>query len=73
MPIPSRAVRLARPYPGAPAGCDESALSRRLRVGETSVVARVRDGAVWLDQRAVFAEEDDAIVAALSRLATTVD
>jgi L-seryl-tRNA(Ser) seleniumtransferase len=68
-PIPSRAVRIDRPYPGTLAGLEELALSRELREGEAPVIARVREGAVWLDLRAVFEVEDDAILTAFRRLA----
>ena len=68
-PIPSWAVRIDRPYPGALAGLEELALSRGLREGETPVIARVREEALWLDLRAVFEAEDDVILAAFRRLA----
>ena len=71
-PIPSRAVRLMHPYPAALGDIDEAALARALRMGEPAVVARVRAGAVWLDLRAVFPEEDDALVAAFGRLSLSL-
>jgi L-seryl-tRNA(Ser) seleniumtransferase len=71
--IPSRALRLAPPYPGALASLDESALARALRTFEPAVVPRVRDGSVTLDLRAVFPEEDESIVAAILGLTTPAD
>jgi L-seryl-tRNA(Ser) seleniumtransferase len=68
LPIVSRAVRLAPPYPGALAPSSEGELARSLRVGEPSAVARVHEGAVWLDLRAVFPREDDDLMMALTRL-----
>jgi L-seryl-tRNA(Ser) seleniumtransferase len=63
LPIASRAVRLAPPYPGGLA--DEGTLAAALRAGEPAVVARVAGGAVLLDLRAVAAEELPALEAAL--------
>jgi L-seryl-tRNA(Ser) seleniumtransferase len=65
-PIPSRAVRLAPPYPDPFAGLDESALSRRLRQGGPPVITRIQRGAVLLDLRAVFPTEDGTLIAALT-------
>ena len=39
----------------------ESELARRLRMGEPAVVPTVRDGALWLDLRTVFEEQDDLL------------
>jgi L-seryl-tRNA(Ser) seleniumtransferase len=71
--IESRAVRLAPPYPGRLSDRDESALARGLRAGEPSIVPQVKRGAVVVDLRAVFPEEDDQIVAAFARLIVPVD
>ncbi|HEY2158940.1 MAG TPA: L-seryl-tRNA(Sec) selenium transferase, partial [Isosphaeraceae bacterium] len=65
MTLASWAVRLLPPYPGGCAGLDESALARALRVGEPSVIPRVRAGAVLLDLRAVFPGQDEGLVDAL--------
>jgi L-seryl-tRNA(Ser) seleniumtransferase len=73
LPIPSRVLQLAPPYPGALATLDESALARAMRTTEPTVVPRVRDGSVMLDLRAVFPEEDESIVAAILGLATPAD
>jgi len=69
VPIPSRAVRVTPPYPGGLAGSSEGDLARRLRLGDPAVVPRVNAGSVVLDLKAVDPAEDDAIVAALARLA----
>lgn len=69
VPIPSRAVRVSPPYPGGLAGSSEGDLARRLRLGDPAIVPRVNAGAVVLDLKAVDPVEDDAIVAALARLA----
>jgi L-seryl-tRNA(Ser) seleniumtransferase len=57
--LPTTVVVLA---PGAD-GAD--GLARRLRQGETPVVARVRDGAVLLDPRTVDSGDEDALVEAV--------
>jgi L-seryl-tRNA(Ser) seleniumtransferase len=62
--IPSRAVRLAPPYPHPFDGLDEAALAHRLRQGTPAVVSRIRGGAVLLDLRAVFPTEDNLLIAA---------
>ena len=59
--VDSVAIRL-RPAKGR-----EDELARRLRSGEPAVVARVQDGAVWLDLRTVFAEQDESLVEAVGR------
>jgi L-seryl-tRNA(Ser) seleniumtransferase len=46
-------------------------LAEELRLGDLPVVARVADGALVLDLRTVAAEEEDALAAALVRVATT--
>lgn len=66
-PIPSRAVRLAPPYPVA--GWGEGDLARALRLGDPTVVPRVQGGAVLIDLKAVAPEEDAAIVSALASIA----
>ncbi len=45
----------------------EDDLARRLRLGRPPVVARVSDGAVWLDLRTVFEDEEDALAEAIER------
>jgi L-seryl-tRNA(Ser) seleniumtransferase len=37
----------------------------RLREHKTAVVGYVRDGAVWVDLRTVFPEQDEALISAL--------
>lgn len=71
--LPSRSVRLAPPFPARLRGEDEATLAGMLRIGRTPVVARVRLGAVWIDLRAVFPAEDDAIVAELAGLLAPLD
>jgi L-seryl-tRNA(Ser) seleniumtransferase len=73
MTLPSRAVRLPPPYPGECAGLDESALARALRMGEPSVIPRIHAGAVLLDLRAIFREQDEALLSAVRRAAAPVD
>ena len=48
-------------------GVDE--LARSLRVGSPAVFGRVQDGALWLDLRTVFPEQDAQIVSALHDVA----
>jgi L-seryl-tRNA(Ser) seleniumtransferase len=47
------------------AGDDERGLARRLRMGTPGVMARVQDGAVWLDLRTVAEDEDEVLMAAV--------
>jgi L-seryl-tRNA(Ser) seleniumtransferase len=46
-------------------------LAEELRMGDPPVVARVADGALVLDLRTVAAEEEDALVGAVVKVATT--
>jgi L-seryl-tRNA(Ser) seleniumtransferase len=55
--IPSYAVRLGGPEPGA--------LSEGLRASDPPVVGRVHEGRVWLDARTLLPGDDGAIVAAV--------
>ena len=43
----------------------ETEMARRLRTGDPPVVARAQDGAIWLDLRTVFPEQDQALITAL--------
>jgi L-seryl-tRNA(Ser) seleniumtransferase len=63
--IPSAAVRIEPPWP--PGIASEAGLSARLRRGRPPVVPRVRDGAVWLDLRAIPPEHDDELAGAILR------
>lgn len=65
--IPSAIVRLGGPWPETVGS--EGELARRLRVGEPSVVPRVRGGAVILDLRAVEPDDDARLVQAVRRAA----
>jgi L-seryl-tRNA(Ser) seleniumtransferase len=60
----SRALRIFHPR------LDASDLARHLREGETPIVGRVEQGALWLDLRSIAPEEDSAVEVALARLAT---
>jgi L-seryl-tRNA(Ser) seleniumtransferase len=51
-------------------GFSADELATKLRLGEPSVIARVEDGRVLLDLRTVFPEQDAALAANLSRIAT---
>jgi L-seryl-tRNA(Ser) seleniumtransferase len=51
-------------------GLGEEALAQRLRIGAPAVMARLRDGALVLDVRTVFAWQEAAL---LERIATAVD
>jgi L-seryl-tRNA(Ser) seleniumtransferase len=51
-------------------GRGAAALAERLRTGDPAVLARVADGAVWLDLRTVAPEEDADLEAALGRALT---
>jgi L-seryl-tRNA(Ser) seleniumtransferase len=64
--IPSRAVRLAPPYPDPFVGLNEASLAQRLRQASPPIVTRIHGGAVLLDLRAVFPAEDAAIITALT-------
>lgn len=59
-PVRSVALRIAGPAP--------EVLAERLRNGEPAVIGRVVEGALLLDARSVFPEEDPQIVAALTRV-----
>jgi L-seryl-tRNA(Ser) seleniumtransferase len=50
-------------------GLSADELSARLRLSEPPIIARVEEGRVLLDLRTVFAEQDAALAAALSRIA----
>jgi L-seryl-tRNA(Ser) seleniumtransferase len=45
---------------------DVAAVERRLRTGDPPIVARVEDGRLMVDLRTVFAEEEDALLRALT-------
>jgi L-seryl-tRNA(Ser) seleniumtransferase len=47
----------------------DTELARRLRLGEPSVVGRLQHGAVLIDLRTVFVEQEDALVGAVCRAA----
>ena len=61
--LASRALRVA--------GVDPDALARKLRLGEPKIVARIEEGAVWLDLRCVPPEDDDAVARALGAALST--
>lgn len=63
--IPSAAVRLAPPWPDSVS--TEADLARRLRLGDPPVVPRIRDGAVWLDLRAIDPADDPSLAEAILR------
>ena len=44
---------------------NETELSQRLRTGDPPVIPRTQDGAIWLDLRTVFPEQDQALIASL--------
>ena len=47
------------------ASVNERELARRLRIGVPAVVGRVKDGALWLDLRTVFRDQDESLVKAM--------
>jgi len=49
-----------------PRHISEQALATRLRLGEHPVIARVKDGAVWLDVRTIFPEQLALVVESLT-------
>ena len=57
--IPSIAVKVA------PRRIAEQEFAQRLRQLDLPVIPRVRDGAAWFDLRTVFADQDDALIAAI--------
>jgi L-seryl-tRNA(Ser) seleniumtransferase len=59
--IPSVAIALV------PRSISEGELARRLRTGAPAIFPRVRDGAVHLDLRTVFPEQDEAVIEAVGR------
>ena len=59
--IPSIAVRIEAAH------LNETQLSQHLRSADPPVIARVQDGAVWLDLRTIFARQDADVVAAVRR------
>jgi L-seryl-tRNA(Ser) seleniumtransferase len=63
--LPSFAVRLGAPLGRPPRPPSDAA--RALRLGEPAVAATVREDALWLDLRAVFPHEDEAIIQALGQ------
>jgi L-seryl-tRNA(Ser) seleniumtransferase len=63
--LPSAAVALRRGDGGA------DALAAALRSGQPPVVARIEDGRVLFDLRSVASEEDEELLAALLRAATS--
>jgi L-seryl-tRNA(Ser) seleniumtransferase len=65
-PLPTAAVRLAAPLPGQ--WPSEGAFARALRLGDPPVVARLKDGAVLFDLRAVAPPEDALLLEAVRRL-----
>ncbi len=64
-PLPTAVVRVAPPYPGS--GRSEAGWAKTLRLGDPPVVARVQQGAVLFDLRAMT-EADDALVLEAIRL-----
>jgi L-seryl-tRNA(Ser) seleniumtransferase len=48
-------------------GRGAAAVAERLRTGDPAVLARVADGAVWLDLRTVAPDEDAGLADALGR------
>lgn len=57
--LPTTVVRLTPP------GGDEEGWARRLRMHNPPVVVRRAEGALWLDPRTVFEEDEAALIAAL--------
>ena len=57
--VPSIALRIHGP------NIREQELAARLRTGNPSVVTRVQDGAVWIDLRTVFEQQDNDLCAAI--------
>ncbi|XAL98954.1 L-seryl-tRNA(Sec) selenium transferase [Phycisphaeraceae bacterium D3-23] len=57
--VPSVAVRLRAAHLG------EDELATRLRTGKTPLLPRVADGALWLDVRTVFPEQDAQLILAV--------
>jgi L-seryl-tRNA(Ser) seleniumtransferase len=57
--LPSVAIRLESPWPIGVSSEEE--LARSLRLGSPPVVARVRDGSVWIDLRAVDPQDDERL------------
>jgi len=57
--LPTRLVRLRAE------GVSTAAVERRLRAGEPAVIARVSEGALLLDMRTVFEDQDEALAAAV--------
>ncbi len=57
--LPTTLVRLS------PLDGDEEGWARRLRLGNPPVVVRRSEGALWLDPRTVFEEDEAALIAAL--------
>ena len=57
--VPSRALVIRA------ASVNERDLARRLRIGVPAVVGRVNDGALWLDLRTVFRDQDESLVKAM--------
>lgn len=62
--VPSIAVRLRAATMG------EDDLAKRLRTGSVPVLPRVADGALWLDLRTIFPEQDAAVVQAIAEALT---
>ena len=55
------------------AGVGDAELARRLRTGEPAVVGRLQGGKLLLDVRTVFAEQEEALTAAVVRAARPAD
>jgi L-seryl-tRNA(Ser) seleniumtransferase len=62
--LPNRALPTAVVEVTA-ASLSDAELARRLRIGDPAVLGRVRGGAVLLDLRTVFSEQEDAVVDAV--------
>ena len=65
-PIPTTVVRVSPPFP-AP-WTTEAAFARALRVGDPPVVARVQEGCLLFDLRALTESEDHLLEAAVRKL-----
>jgi len=69
--IPSAAVRVEAPV--GPLKLSEGDWARSLRLGDPSVVPRVRGGSVWFDLRAIPEADEPSLVDAIRRTALDVE
>lgn len=63
--IPSAAVVISAPFPGANCDRDEAAFSEALRLADPPVVARIHGGSVILDLRTVRPDQETLLLDAL--------